>query len=108
MILVTGATGNIGRPLIDPLYSQGAPASVALRKPRTAALPPMSKSLMGTHRDPTPFPPRFGALLGCFSSRSPFRVTVALIVQRKLPTQRSLKVSRSDDVRKPRVVLCFA
>ena len=39
MILVTGATGNIGRPLIDLLRREGARVRGVTRNPHTAALP---------------------------------------------------------------------
>jgi uncharacterized protein YbjT (DUF2867 family) len=39
MILVTGATGNVGRVLVDLLDSAGVPVRAVSRGPRTAALP---------------------------------------------------------------------
>ena len=39
MILVTGATGNIGRPLVDALLGKGADVRAVTRDPRAAALP---------------------------------------------------------------------
>ena len=39
MILVTGATGTIGRPLIDVLVDQGAEVRAVTRDPRAAGLP---------------------------------------------------------------------
>lgn len=39
MILVTGATGTIGRPLIDLLVSEGADVRAVTRNPRAADLP---------------------------------------------------------------------
>jgi uncharacterized protein YbjT (DUF2867 family) len=39
MILVTGATGTVGRPLIDLLYAAGASIRAVTRNPRAAGLP---------------------------------------------------------------------
>lgn len=39
MLLVTGATGTIGRPLIDLLTNQGAEVRALTRNPRAAGLP---------------------------------------------------------------------
>lgn len=39
MILVTGATGNIGRPLIDLLVGEGADVRAVTRAPKAAGLP---------------------------------------------------------------------
>jgi len=39
MILVTGATGTVGRPLVDALVGAGADVRVVSRDPRAAGLP---------------------------------------------------------------------
>jgi uncharacterized protein YbjT (DUF2867 family) len=39
VIVVTGATGGIGRPLVDLLLAQGAPVRALTRNPASAALP---------------------------------------------------------------------
>ena len=39
MILVTGATGNVGRPLVAGLVNAGAPVRALTRHPGTAGLP---------------------------------------------------------------------
>jgi uncharacterized protein YbjT (DUF2867 family) len=39
-ILVTGATGNVGRPLIASLLADGAQVRALTRKPAAASLPP--------------------------------------------------------------------
>jgi uncharacterized protein YbjT (DUF2867 family) len=39
-ILVTGATGNVGRPLIDGLLAEGAWVRALTRGPATASFPP--------------------------------------------------------------------
>ncbi|RJQ82294.1 NAD-dependent epimerase/dehydratase family protein [Pseudonocardiaceae bacterium YIM PH 21723] len=38
-ILVTGATGNVGRPLVDLLLAAGQPVRATSRRPETAGLP---------------------------------------------------------------------
>ena len=39
MILITGATGNIGRPLVTKLLARGAEVRAISRQPKTAGLP---------------------------------------------------------------------
>ncbi len=39
MILITGATGNVGRPLVEAVVSQGARVRALTRDPRSAGLP---------------------------------------------------------------------
>jgi uncharacterized protein YbjT (DUF2867 family) len=39
MILVTGATGNVGRPLVTQLLARGAKVRAISRHPETADLP---------------------------------------------------------------------
>ncbi|MEV5710907.1 NAD(P)H-binding protein [Actinoallomurus sp. NPDC052274] len=47
MILVTGATGTIGRPLIDLLVREGAKVRAVTRAPRTAGLPAGVEAVAG-------------------------------------------------------------
>ena len=61
MILVTGATGNVGRPLIATCSSARAPRfalSRATRRP--LACPPMSRSSRESRHSPIRSLPRFG------------------------------------------------
>jgi uncharacterized protein YbjT (DUF2867 family) len=53
MILVTGASGTIGRPLIDLLRAEGAEVRAVTRDARATGLPPMSRSLRATRPGPT-------------------------------------------------------
>ena len=39
MILITGATGNVGRPLVTQLLARGAEVRAISRQPKTAGLP---------------------------------------------------------------------
>ncbi|WP_131724836.1 NAD(P)H-binding protein, partial [Mycobacteroides abscessus] len=39
-ILVTGATGNVGRPLVDLLVAAGADVRAVTRHPERASFPP--------------------------------------------------------------------
>ncbi|MCW2919294.1 MAG: NAD(P)-dependent oxidoreductase [Actinomycetia bacterium] len=57
MILVTGATGTIGRPLIDLLISAGADIRAVTRNPQAAGLPAGVEVVEGDPsqpRSPTP------------------------------------------------------
>ncbi len=52
MILVTGATGTIGRVLLDQLAATGAPLRAMTRHPGTADLPPGVEVVTGDFDDP--------------------------------------------------------
>jgi uncharacterized protein YbjT (DUF2867 family) len=66
MILVTGATGNIGRPLIDLLYSQGARIRGVTRSPRTAALPAHVEVIEGNPSRPDTISSALRGVTGLF------------------------------------------
>jgi uncharacterized protein YbjT (DUF2867 family) len=51
-ILVTGATGNVGRPLIDGLLAEGAQVRALTRNPATASLPPEVEVAGGDYAAP--------------------------------------------------------
>jgi uncharacterized protein YbjT (DUF2867 family) len=51
-ILVTGATGNIGRPLIDGLLAEGARVRALTRDPAAAGLPPQVEVSGGDYATP--------------------------------------------------------
>jgi nucleoside-diphosphate-sugar epimerase len=55
MILVTGATGTVGRSLIDLLSAADVEIRAVTRKAQAAGLP-MSRSSRATHHDPTRSP----------------------------------------------------
>jgi uncharacterized protein YbjT (DUF2867 family) len=50
--LVTGATGNIGRPLIDGLLAEGARVRALTRDPAGAGLPPQAEVSGGDYATP--------------------------------------------------------
>lgn len=52
MIVVTGATGNVGRSLVDQLLSAGRPVRAVTRDPRRAQLPPGAETLPADLGDP--------------------------------------------------------
>ena len=59
MILVTGATGTIGRPLIDVLVDQGAKVRAVTHNPQAAGLPAECRGRRGrpvTARHDRPLP----------------------------------------------------
>ena len=51
-ILVTGATGNVGRPLIDALLAEGARVRALTRDPAAARLPPQVEVSGGDYATP--------------------------------------------------------
>ncbi|MDX3102300.1 NAD(P)H-binding protein [Nonomuraea angiospora] len=60
MILVTGATGNVGRELVRELDETGVPFRVLVRDPaRAAALPERAERVVGDLGDPATLPPAF-------------------------------------------------
>lgn len=52
MILVTGATGTVGRAVVDQLLASGAPVRALTRRPDTAALPDGVHVVRGDPADP--------------------------------------------------------
>ena len=62
MILVTGATGNIGRELARELDAAGAPFRVLVRDPaRAARLPAGAERVRGDLDDPATLAPAFAS-----------------------------------------------
>ena len=53
MILITGATGNVGRPLVTQLLARGAKVRAISRNPNTAGLPTEPKSVGADPADRT-------------------------------------------------------
>jgi uncharacterized protein YbjT (DUF2867 family) len=57
MILITGATGHIGRELVPQLVDRGAPVRVLIRDPeRAASLPASAERVVGDLTDPATLP----------------------------------------------------
>jgi len=59
MILITGATGNVGRPLVAQLLARGAKVRAISRNPNTAGLPDGTEVVQAD-------PSRPDSLHGCF------------------------------------------
>ncbi|GLY84024.1 NAD(P)H-binding protein [Actinoallomurus iriomotensis] len=57
MILVTGATGTVGRPLVDLLVGEGAKVRAVTREPRTAGLPADAEVVAGDPSRPDTIAP---------------------------------------------------
>ena len=51
-ILVTGATGSVGRLLVDELTAAGAPVRALTNNPKKAALPVWCRGRQGLSRQP--------------------------------------------------------
>ena len=75
-ILVTGATGNIGRRIVDHLIDMGANDIRALTtNPDKAKLPDGSHRSAVTWANPNHFRPRWPASIKCISRRCQRRST---------------------------------
>lgn len=61
MILVTGATGTVGRPLLELLSARGEPVRAMVRNPAAAVVPPAVEVVRGDFDAPASLP---GALAG--------------------------------------------
>lgn len=67
MLLVTGATGNIGRDLVRELDAKGADVRILTRDPaRAAALPDRVERVVGDLDEPATLPPAFAGVEGMF------------------------------------------
>ncbi|WP_020496160.1 NAD(P)H-binding protein [Sciscionella marina] len=82
-ILVTGATGNIGRILVDKLIEQGAENIRALTKnPRKAALPDGVEVAEGYLREPETLPKAFAGVERMYLAPTPDMVAEVLALAR--------------------------
>ncbi len=66
LILVTGATGTIGRPLIDALVEEGADVRAVTRNPRAADLPAEVEIVEGDPSRPETIAPFLEGVTGLF------------------------------------------
>src|SRR6266540_6908804 len=66
MILVTGATGTIGRPLVDLLVDQGAKVRAVTRHPQAANLPAHVEVVEGDPARPDTIAPFLEGVAGLF------------------------------------------
>ena len=67
MLLVTGATGNVGRELVRALDAEGAEVRILVRDPaRAAALPARAERAVGDLDDPATLAPAFAGVDGLF------------------------------------------
>ncbi|GAB2816558.1 NAD(P)H-binding protein [Actinoallomurus bryophytorum] len=63
MLLVTGATGNIGRPLVRELSARGAKARILVRDPaRAAGLPESAERVVADLTEPATLAPAFAGV----------------------------------------------
>jgi uncharacterized protein YbjT (DUF2867 family) len=66
MILLTGATGTIGRPLVDMLVGEGAEVRAVTRNPQAAGLPAEVEVVAGDPARPETMAPFLGGVTGLF------------------------------------------
>ena len=66
MILVTGATGNIGCPLVDLLHIEGADLRAITRNPQAADLPDHVEVVEGNPSRPDTIAPSLRGVTGLF------------------------------------------
>jgi uncharacterized protein YbjT (DUF2867 family) len=66
MILVTGATGNVGRPLVDLLVAAGAEVRAVTRSPATAGLPARADVVEGDPSRPDTMDAALRGVTGLF------------------------------------------
>ena len=93
-ILVTGATGNIGRKVVDHLVAAGAPEVRALTvDPAKAALPAGVEVARGYLRRPETLPAAFEGVESVYLAPTPETVTEVLQIARAAGVQRIVDLS---------------
>ena len=70
-ILITGATGTIGRPLVDLLVGEGATVRAVTRNPLAAGLPAHVEVVAGDPGRPATLAPSWRASTPCSCTRAP-------------------------------------
>ena len=66
MILVTGATGTVGRQVVTQLSELGAPVRAVTRDPRSAGLPAGVEAVRADLADPAPLEPHLAGVDSAF------------------------------------------
>ncbi|WP_181780372.1 NAD(P)H-binding protein [Pseudonocardia pini] len=93
-ILVTGATGNIGRKVVDQLLARGAGAVRALTtNPAKAALPAGVEVAVGYLRKPKTLPAAFEGVEAMYLAPTPDTVEEVLRLARQAGVQRVVDLS---------------
>lgn len=93
-ILVTGATGNIGRMVVDHLLARGAGAVRALTTdPAKAALPAGVEVVVGYLRKPATLPAAFDGVEAMYLAPTPDTVEEVLGLAREAGVQRIVDLS---------------
>jgi uncharacterized protein YbjT (DUF2867 family) len=82
MILVTGATGRIGRLVVDELLHAGAPVRALTRRPVDAALPPDVEVVAGDLTVPTSLDPALNGAAAVFLLWTAAAATAPAVVER--------------------------
>ena len=81
-VLVTGATGRIGRAVIAELLGAGVPVRALTRNPATTALPAMAEVVPGDFTEPDSLGPALRAVRAVFLLWTAPPATAAAVVER--------------------------
>jgi uncharacterized protein YbjT (DUF2867 family) len=104
VIVVTGATGNVGRPLIDLLLDQGVSVRAVTRRPDGAQLPPSVETVTADPARPGALAAALDGATALFLNPRAVRTAAADVVRlaaragvRRVVALSALNVDRSDD-----------
>jgi uncharacterized protein YbjT (DUF2867 family) len=81
-VLVTGATGRVGRAVIAELLGAGVPVRALTRKPATAALPAIAEVVAGDFTEPDSLEPALQGVRAVFLLWTAPLATAAAVVER--------------------------